>query len=66
MNMTTSAGCYVCVYIVLFREWISWFLQSLPELGMQLGGLGTEVLPHRIGALATQTQSDELLMTNIY
>lgn len=31
---------------------------------MQLGGLGTEVLPHRIGALATHRQ-DMLISTDI-
>lgn len=32
---------------------------------MQLGGLGVEVLPHRIGALVTYRQQDMLLLTDI-
>lgn len=32
---------------------------------MQLGGLGTEVLPHRIGALATHRQQYTLISTDI-
>lgn len=45
---------------------------SIPELGMQLGGLGAEVLPHRIGALTTQRKGSTLkwkkyhLMINVY
>ena len=31
---------------------------------MQLGGLGAEVLPHRIGALATNRQEYVLMSTN--
>lgn len=37
--------------------------KNLPELGMELGGLGTEVLPHRIGALATHRQQHTLMPT---
>lgn len=55
------------IFIIQKLSTVQWCVVqwSIPELGMQLGGLGAEVLPHRIGALTTQRKGSTLKWKNI-